>query len=378
MTVSLVEPSPAAVQAVSRRPVVLIAHPAPDQLREVRAALGREFAIELAQDGATALKALAAGRHSAAIVHTALPALSGLEVLHRLAALQLARRPHVVAIGAKGDPRLRVIGMHKLADAVQTVPCPAAVVLRLIWRLLDRGLEQRWARLEPRQQAMLGATRGLLAQAAQAVGGKGELNPSEIALAGRTLVETLAAGLLEEILASLRSYHDYTYAHSVRVATHLAMFALATGMRREDAELLAQAGLLHDIGKTAVPVPILDKPGPLDDGEWPVMHRHPLAAATVLRHTPALPAHLIHIAERHHERLDGTGYPHGLVGVQIDEPSLLCAIADVHTALTDRRPYKNPLDDAAAFAVMRKLVGSHLEPGLFHAYEAVMRDCGRG
>lgn len=377
MPASLAEPIPA-VPAVACRPVILIAHPAPDQLREVRAALGREFAIELAQDGAVALKALATGRHRAAIVHTALPVISGLEALHRLAAIQLERRPHLVAIGAKGDPRLRVAAMHKLADAVQTVPCPAAVMLRLVWGLLDRGLEERWRHLEPRQQAMLGATRGLLAQAGRVVGGEGELSPSEIALAGQTLVETLVAGLLDEILASLRSYHDYTYAHSMRVATHLAMLALATGMRREDAELLAQAGLLHDIGKTAVPLPILDKPGPLDESEWSVMHRHPSTAATVLRHTSALPVHLIHIAERHHERLDGSGYPHGLAGTQLDEPSLLCAIADVHTALTDQRPYKNPLDEAAAFAVMRKLVGSHLEPGLFHTYEAVMRDCRRG
>ena len=72
-----------------------------------------------------------------------------------------------------------------------------------------------------------------------------------------------------DVLTSLRAHHDYTFAHSFRVATHLATFALATGMRRADAELLAQAGLLHDIGKTAIPVAILDKPGPLDSSEWP-------------------------------------------------------------------------------------------------------------
>ena len=177
-----------------------------------------------------------------------------------------------------------------------------------------------------------------------------------------------------DVLDDLRRHHDYTFAHSFRVATHLATFALATGMRRDDAELLAQAGLLHDIGKTAIPVGILDKPGPLDSGEWRVVHRHPLIAADVLQRSPALPAHLIRIAERHHERLDGSGYPHGLAGTEIDEPSLLCAIADVHTALTDRRAYRNPVDEAAAFARMRPLAGPHLEPALFRRYEAVMLD----
>ena len=107
-------------------------------------------------------------------------------------------------------------------------------------------------------------------------------------------------------------HHDYTFAHSFRVASHLATFALATGMRRADAELLAQAGLLHDIGKTAIPVAILDKPGPLDSSEWPEVRRHPQVAAEVLERSQALPAHLIRIALRHHERLDGSGYPHGL------------------------------------------------------------------
>ena len=83
---------------------------------------------------------------------------------------------------------------------------------------------------------------------------------------------------------------------------------------------------------------------------------------------------MIRIALRHHERLDGSGYPHGLAGAAIDEPSLLCAIADVHTALTDRRAYRNPLDDAGRLEHMRPFVGRHFEPALFQRYEQVMRD----
>ena len=99
---------------------------------------------------------------------------------------------------------------------------------------------------------------------------------------GSHVVDVLCARLMGDVLVGLRAHHDYTFAHSFRVATHLATFALAVGMRRADAELLAQAGLLHDIGKTAIPVAILDKPGPLDSSEWPVVRRHPQVAAEVL------------------------------------------------------------------------------------------------
>ena len=189
------------------------------------------------------------------------------------------------------------------------MPCPDGVLLRRIWRLVDRELEQRWERLPDLQRSAVGSARGLLGEATGAVRGGGELAADSARTAGSRVVDVLCARLMGDVLAGLRAHHDYTFAHSFRVATHLATFALATGMRRADAELLAQAGLLHDIGKTAIPVAILDKPGPLDSSEWPVVQRHPEVAAEVLGRTPALPGHLIRIALRHHERLDGSGYP---------------------------------------------------------------------
>ena len=356
------------------RPIILLADPRPERLRAVGVALAREFAIELAGNGAAAFEALASGRHLLAVVVMDLPALSGLATLRRLAALRLERPPLLLAIGAAEDVRLKVVATHGFADGIQTLPCPDGMLLRRIWQLVDREVEQRWDRLPALQRAVVGATRGLLGEAMGVVRGGGELAAQSAQLAGSQVVDTLCARLMGDVLNSLRAHHDYTFAHSFRVATHLATFALATGMRRADAELLAQAGLLHDIGKTAIPVAILDKPGPLDSSEWPVVQRHPEIAAEVLGRTPTLPGHLIRIALRHHERLDGSGYPHGLAGAEIDEPSLLCAIADVHTALTDRRAYRNPLGDAAAFERMRTLVGRHFEPSLFARYEQVMRD----
>ena len=373
----MAEASPAAGVHAGRRHVVL-AHPQPEALRAVGAALAQEFTVDVIEDGGAALEALAFGRCCLAVVAMPLPVLSGLEALRRLSAMHLRHRPLLLAVGAGDDVRLKVVVTHGLADAVQAVPCPDGVLLRRIWQLVDRELEQRWARLPPLPRTVVSSTRSLLSTAGDVVRDGGELGSEAARVAGRQVVETLAARLMGNVLTSLQAHHDYTFAHSFRVATHLATFALATGMRRTDAELLAQAGLLHDIGKTAIPVRILDKPGPLDSSEWPVVQRHPVVAAEVLRRTPTLASHLIRIAERHHERLDGTGYPHGLKGAAIDEPSLLCAIADVHTALTDRRAYRSPLDDHVALDRMRPLAGHHFEPGMFRRYEQVMRDGGDG
>jgi putative nucleotidyltransferase with HDIG domain len=358
------------------RRTVLLADPRPDRLRPVGEALAREFAIELVHDGGAAFEAVACGRCFVAVVAMALPALSGLEVLRRLAALRLQQQPLVLALGAADDVRLKVVETHGIANGTQAIPCPPGVLLRRIWQLVDRDVERRWSRLPPVQRTLVDTTRGLLGRAGSIVRDGGELEAASVRLAGIQVVEALSARLMGEVLTSLQAYHDYTFAHSFRVATHLATFALATGMRRTDAELLAQAGLLHDIGKTAIPVAILDKPGPLDSSEWPVVRRHPVVAADALGRSDDLPVHLIRIALQHHERLDGSGYPNGLAGTQIDEPSLLCAIADVHTALTDRRPYRDPLAQDQAFARMRQLAGSQLEPALLRRYEAVMREPG--
>lgn len=365
--------APALLASPPRR-TVLIADPRPDHLRPIEEALAREFAVDIARDGGSALERLSTGGYFAAIVSTALPKLSGLETLRRLSELRLKQRPVIVALGQADDVRLNVITSHGLADGVQVLPCPSGILLRRVWHLADREIEARWAGLEPQPRALVQTTRGLLGAAAEAARSGGELAAGIAAAAGRQVVEALETSSLGRVLGDLHAYHDYTYVHSLRVATRLAEFALASGMRRADAELLAQAGLLHDIGKTAVPVEILDKPGPLDRDEWRVMRTHPRVGGDVLRRSTGLAPQLVAITERHHERLDGSGYPFGLAGAAIDEPSLLCAIADVHTALTDRRAYRASMPDADAFAKMRTMLGRELEPALFRTYEQLFRD----
>jgi HD-GYP domain-containing protein (c-di-GMP phosphodiesterase class II) len=154
----------------------------------------------------------------------------------------------------------------------------------------------------------------------------------------------------------------------------MAVFGLALGMREGDLLLLAQAGLLHDVGKSAIPFEILEKPGPLDRREWHMMRQHPRLSGEILRRNPAFAEDIVRAAENHHERLDGSGYPRALKGIEIDDLSLVCAITDVYGALTDKRAYKRRCSSGEAVEIMRTMTECHLEPSFFVRFEEMVRD----
>jgi putative two-component system response regulator len=116
--------------------------------------------------------------------------------------------------------------------------------------------------------------------------------------------------------------------------------------------MLAQAGLLHDIGKIGVPETVLGKRGPLDAREWELMQRHPLIGAQIIAPFEFLAAGA-QAVRHHHERWDGTGYPDGLAGEAIPLSARIVAVADVYDALTSARPYREalPPEDALAYVV---------------------------
>lgn len=143
------------------------------------------------------------------------------------------------------------------------------------------------------------------------------------------------------LFATLR--HDsYTTTHMVNVGTY--MIGLAHAMGCSDPHELArigEAGLLHDIGKIYVPETILNKPGLLLDEEYDVIQLHPEMGQMHLRKYEGMDPITATVARQHHERLDGTGYPDGLVADQIRQASKICAVVDSFEAMTSLRPYKD-------------------------------------
>ena len=134
----------------------------------------------------------------------------------------------------------------------------------------------------------------------------------------------------------------YTARHCAGVAEIADGIAATMGLDDATRRLLRRAALLHDIGKLGVSNRILDKPGPLTDGEWSAVRRHPRLSMVILRAVPAL-APVARLSATHHERLDGSGYPYGLTASELKLPDRVLQVADVADALTAERPYREAL-----------------------------------
>ncbi|HZG57388.1 HD-GYP domain-containing protein [Paenibacillus sp.] len=141
----------------------------------------------------------------------------------------------------------------------------------------------------------------------------------------------------------------YTSDHCHRIMKLSMMLGETMGLSSTDLAYLNFGAFLHDVGKIKVPDSILGKPGKLTDEEWSVMRRHPTFGREILQET-GLPSLLSAgpIVEQHHERFDGSGYPHGLSGADISIPSAIVAVVDSYDALTTNRVYRPGIPKAEA------------------------------
>jgi putative nucleotidyltransferase with HDIG domain len=193
---------------------------------------------------------------------------------------------------------------------------------------------------------------------------------SHVQLVGQ--LHALSVGTLTAFARAIDANSPWTAGHSERV-TRVAM-TIGRELQLSDDELrtLERGGLLHDIGKIAVPAAILDKNDKLDAAEWRVMQQHPVVGYEILTPIPAF-ASALPIVRSHHERMDGTGYPDGLRGDQIPWLARVLAVADVFDALVSDRPYRRGLPIAEASRIITSSAGSHLDPRVVLAFQDAMR-----
>jgi HD-GYP domain-containing protein (c-di-GMP phosphodiesterase class II) len=168
-------------------------------------------------------------------------------------------------------------------------------------------------------------------------------------------------------VARLKRADDYTYMHSVAVCALMVSLGRQLGFDEARCRDAGLAGLLHDMGKALVPPEILNKPGKLTDEEFAVMRRHPEQGHALLVEGRGAGPVALDVCLHHHERHDGTGYPHRLSSDAFTQVARMGAVCDVYDAITSNRPYKAGWDPAESIAQMARWKG-HFDPAVFGAF----------
>ncbi len=169
--------------------------------------------------------------------------------------------------------------------------------------------------------------------------------------------------VINELAETIRERDRVTYDHCRRVAIYAQRLARAVGLQRTAARTIAQAALVHDLGKTWMQNEVLNKPSALSLDERHEMERHPIIAARIMMAYDA-PDELIDIVRHHHEAYDGSGYPDGIKGAAIPLGARILTIADVFDALTTQRPYKEAMSLEVAREHIAARAGKMFDPAI--------------
>ncbi|MCJ2128606.1 HD-GYP domain-containing protein [Methylobacterium sp. E-045] len=198
----------------------------------------------------------------------------------------------------------------------------------------------------------------------------GILTPDEVANGTEVVAQAIGASGVYNWIRAVREFDDATHQHILLVAGLAAAFAGTLCFSAIDRHTVVKAALLHDVGKTRVPTAILNKPGKLDAAEMAVMRTHAAEGYSMLA-SQGFEDAMLRVARSHHEMLDGSGYPDGLRGADIPDLVRLVTVCDIYGALIERRPYRSPVSNVSAFAVLERMAG-RIDPDLVRAFKPVV------
>ncbi|NLB87882.1 MAG: HD-GYP domain-containing protein [Syntrophomonadaceae bacterium] len=183
-------------------------------------------------------------------------------------------------------------------------------------------------------------------------------------------VKTLVDNILDELLqnhdvlvhlSDIRTFDDYTFAHSVNVCILSIVTGITMGYHDLKLKELGLGALLHDIGKTKIDKNLINKPDDLTREEFAEIKKHTEYGFEILREYDEIPLLSAHVAYQHHERWDGNGYPRRLAGENIHEYARIVAVADVYDALLADRPYRPSYTVNQALTVLNRMAGIYLD-----------------
>ncbi len=179
-----------------------------------------------------------------------------------------------------------------------------------------------------------------------------------------------ASSIANSILQTVKEKDPHTFFHCCRVGRGSRQLAKAMGLNEFEQTVLEYSGLFHDVGKVGIPDSILLKPGRLDHDEIEIMKAHPIKSASIIdpiTHNSFF-RFLLPGIRYHHEKIDGTGYPFGLVGERIPLPARVIAVVDTFDAMTNVRPYRKPLPKEKVLQELLDFSGSQFDQQLVKTF----------
>jgi HD-GYP domain-containing protein (c-di-GMP phosphodiesterase class II) len=186
-------------------------------------------------------------------------------------------------------------------------------------------------------------------------------------------LEKLAMGTIEALARTVDAKSKWTSGHSERVSVIGGRIGKALGLNEKMVDTITRGGLLHDIGKIGIPLAILDKPARLSEQEFEEIKNHPAIGGKILEPITAF-QDILPVVVQHHEKFDGSGYPEGLKGEEIDIRARILAVADVWDALVSGRPYREGWVYDRARSFIAEGSGSHFDPLVVNAFLSVVAE----
>jgi response regulator RpfG family c-di-GMP phosphodiesterase len=336
-----------------RRARVLIADDEPEIRNVLRDLLGEEHDCTAVASAEEALEQLGGGDYDLVISDIMMGGMSGLEMIPRV----LARSPDSVVIMISGVQTVESAISALRAGAFDYVMKPFD--LQQVEAVVARALEHRALRLEKRRyetylEEMVGRRTAELDEALRSLG-------------------DAYRSTLKALTSALEARDSETHGHSERVVNFSLRLGREIGLDEEGLRSLEFGSLLHDIGKIGVPDAILRKPAALSESEWVRMREHPRHGQKILSGISFLEG-ASRVVAQHHERWDGSGYPAGLSGEQIDLNARIFAVADAFDAITSARVYRRGRSYDEAVAELESFSGRQFDPEVVAAFRRVPRE----
>ncbi len=346
----MIDPAP------KQRPKVFVVNRNEKHRRELGSVLARLFDVSGYGDNALALDALRETAPDIVLIDDRM--LDGCRgaLYDKRKDEKLCKIPFIVT-GKSGEAILNADGSENYGELDLYVPRPFSKnrIITEISNILSRSVEKNWEKLEPLQKSTLQKSVEEFKALSAAIEERQPLDLESSFESCKPLVESINNHDVHEILEGVKGHHNYTYVHSLRVATYLSLFGYAIGIRGHELLTLSTGGLLHDVGKMVTPQDMLNKNGKLSDEEFIIIKSHVEHTSEILNRTPGVTDGIRVIAEQHHEKLNGKGYPKGLKGNELNDLARMSAIVDIFGALTDSRSYKPAFPAEKAFSILEDM-----------------------